>query len=310
MKKDIVISTGGLGNQLFQIYAALSVDPLKEITVNSSVGTPRLNKRDLPDSSDFEFNGGVNFTPFKQASYVVRKTFNLAVKISVSSIKRKSFHGIILTKIIKFIFCIYFRGLYDIQYCSGVGYTPLKKNRRASIYIGYFQSYKYWMDLSQNREFSTSLNLRSVGKQLNELVNLSKVEKPLVVHMRLGDYRNEPDFGILDPIYFIKAINRIRTAGFEGKIWLFSDEISIAKELISPFFQDIRCIDSVDDSPAATLEAMRLGEAYVISNSTFSWWGAMLSKTNTPYVVVPNPWYINMPAPIDLLPVSWEQIDR
>ena len=100
MKKDIVISTGGLGNQLFQIYAALSVDPLKEITVNSSVGTPRLNKRDLPDSSDFEFNGRVKFTPFEQTSYVIRKTFNLAVKISLSSIKRKSFHEIILTKII------------------------------------------------------------------------------------------------------------------------------------------------------------------------------------------------------------------
>jgi hypothetical protein len=310
MKKDIIISTGGLGNQLFQIAAALSTDLQREVTVDSSIGTPRLNWIDLPDSSDFEFNGRVKFTRFHQSSYVLRKAFNLGVKVSVRSIGRQDFFDLILIKIVQFILCVYYRGFYKIQYCHGVGYTPLTKSKRASIYIGYFQSFRYIANSSQNFNFSTLLKLRSPGKQIKELVKLSKIENPIIVHIRLGDYRNEPNFGIPTTNYFVDAIHRIRSKGHKGRIWLFSDEISEAESLLRPFFNDMRCIDNVDNSSASTLEAMRLGKAYVISNSTFSFFGATLSHTVNPLVIAPSPWYLNMPTPVDLLPPDWEQMDR
>ena len=310
MKNDIIISTGGLGNQLFQIAAALSINPQTEVVVESSIGTPRLNKNGLPDSSDFNFNHQVKFTQFHKSSYFLRKTFNLGIKVSLRSILRREFFDYILMALIQFVLCIYFRGFYKVHYCQGVGYTPIAKSRRASIYIGYFQSFRYITNSSQNFDFSTVIKLRSPGKQLLELIELSKTEKPVIVHIRLGDYKNELNFGIPTTKYFVDAINRIRSAGHAGKIWLFSDEISEAKTLLQPFFNDIRSIDNVDDSSASTLEAMRLGHAYVISNSTFSFWGAKLSYAVTPMVIAPRPWYINMPTPVDLLPYNWEQVDR
>ena len=115
MKNDIIISTGGLGNQLFQIAAALSINPQTEVVVESSIGTPRLNKNGLPDSSDFNFNHQVKFTQFHKSSYFLRKTFNLGIKVSLRSILRREFFDYILMALIQFVLCIYFCGFYTVR---------------------------------------------------------------------------------------------------------------------------------------------------------------------------------------------------
>jgi hypothetical protein len=50
---------------------------------------------------------------------------------------------------------------------------------------------------------------------------------------------------------------------------------------------------------------MRRGAGYVLSNSTFGWWGAFLSKTGNPRVVVPKPWFVTLEDPRQLNPEFW-----
>jgi hypothetical protein len=59
---------------------------------------------------------------------------------------------------------------------------------------------------------------------------------------------------------------------------------------------------------AETLEIMRLGKAYIIANSTFSWWGAMLSKSENPLVICPDIWFKSQAEPLDLIPSSWKRV--
>jgi hypothetical protein len=55
---------------------------------------------------------------------------------------------------------------------------------------------------------------------------------------------------------------------------------------------------------------MRLGEAFVIPNSTFSWWAARLSESEQPPVAVPRKWFEFQENPIDLFPEEWLRIQN
>jgi hypothetical protein len=59
MEKSVHVTlTGGLGNQLFQLAAGLSL--FKEMPINlildSGLGRPRRNEDGLPEIASFEFN--------------------------------------------------------------------------------------------------------------------------------------------------------------------------------------------------------------------------------------------------------------
>jgi hypothetical protein len=135
---------------------------------------------------------------------------------------------------------------------------------------------------------------------------LALIEKPLVVHVRLGDYLVEGGFGTLDQSYYLKAIGKAMELGDFGKIWMFSDEPSDAiRRLPSLPGLEVRVMPAFEESPATALEVMRMGKGYVIANSTFSWWGASLSYQPNPVVVYPYPWFKSIDSPLDLVPPNW-----
>jgi len=151
------------------------------------------------------------------------------------------------------------------------------------------------------------LELKEASTFLAEHQTLAKVEKPLVVHIRLGDYKMEENFGILSEKYY-ECLNELWEGGSFGKIWMFSDEPEIAIEKIPKKLRgEVRIINDKSEVPAVTLEVMRLGHGYVIANSSLSWWGAMLSKNTNPIVIPPNPWFKSMPEPKNLIPEGWDR---
>jgi hypothetical protein len=58
-------------------------------------------------------------------------------------------------------------------------------------------------------------------------------------------------------------------------------------------------------SSAETLELMRHGKGYVLSNSSFSWWAGALSHVDNASIICPTPWFERKNEPIDLIPKDW-----
>jgi hypothetical protein len=66
---------------------------------------------------------------------------------------------------------------------------------------------------------------------------------------------------------------------------------------------------SKEFSPAQTLFLMSQANNFIISNSTYSWWAAFLSKDINAVVVSPNPWFAFIDSPVGLIPDRWIRLN-
>ena len=297
---------GGLGNQLFQFAASLSGINNQKIFLANTLGSPRNNSTGLPEIFNFTLPDFVDTYQDSKANFLLKKSINYLIRSSSISVKSRL--NLIQLRIVKAIFIItYFisKGtVVELILANGLGFSKISKlDSQNQLQIGYFQSH-YFAD--ENKATLQSLKLVNPGPELLDLVSVSEIEKPLVVHIRLGDYRNEPHFGILSSNYYQSAVEKLWESGNFHKIWLFSDEIQVVESEYAFFKQyPYRLIGSVDNSASAGLQAMRLGKGYVIANSTYSWWGAYLSYSVNPTVIAPNPWFVALEDPKFLYPALW-----
>lgn len=308
-RKTVLHLTGGLGNQLFQ-YSTAATRGKEVIEINTIFGKPRSFIGNTPHIFGFylPFHTTVSKSVVRNP-YLVSKATGYALR---SSVAPRSFEKIpAISKLIEFaVSTILFAAttkIYKPIRGKGVGYSKLKRSILNEYLIGYFQSYKY-----PQLVYSSLMRLepKESGPDLESLKTLSRLEKPLVVHFRLGDYLQEKDFGIPGTKYYSDAISKLWHSGRYGSIWVFSDDIDAAKNNFpKAYLENVRWIGEVDSSPVATLQAMRLGFGYVIANSTFSWWGAFLSFEKDSEVVAPEPWFRGMESPKDLCPPRWERCD-
>ena len=307
--KVIVPLTGGLGNQLFQLSAALSLADGAKVGLDSNIGAPRVNARGEAEIASFELPQNVSFLPISGQSKLVKKASGYLLRVGVSPKKFESFaiYRSIFSILWNTVTVLTMKRIMITTAGTGVGHFPLKKRNLKQLIYGYFQSY-IWPEQSLDK-------LRRI-KPLNESDELTKyralaeVESPLIVHIRLGDYNLENNFGIPNKRYYSEAISELWGKGECKKIWVFSDEPeAAAAHLPQQYLSEIRWIPEIDSSAAQTLETMRLGVGYVIGNSTFSWWGAFLAYNSKVQVIAPRPWFKFGDSPQALIPPGWKQID-
>jgi glycosyltransferase involved in cell wall biosynthesis len=289
---------GGLGNNLFQISAANSLNPQKIRFVlwkeDASRIQPIIEK----------FSSKKNCETFILRSSFIRRILNLGLRNSIKNYGQKP---VKFQTLVEIFLCAYFsfafREMTKVKFGEDVGWSQIENKNRHYLLVGYFQSYKYLTWPSDLLEISQLLPPPTEEMSLQAIQDC-----PLVVHVRLGDYRDEPKFGIPSHSYYKNAIEKMMNTGEFKKIWLFSDEPEAALDFIPlNFWQCVQAEKFNHLGSMSTLSTMNLGSGFVIGNSTFGWWGAFLAKIRSAPVIVPEQWFRSITDPVDLIPVKWEK---
>jgi hypothetical protein len=310
-KRKITLSlTGGLGNQLFQLAAGLKISIGSQLTISTIYGKPRQNNQGRAEILSFVLPSRVRTDSGRSAPWLIRKIAGYFLRVGVAprGFEKSKFFLFPIKIILVIMFNIYLKKFTSIIYAKNLGYADVKVKNRNSLIFGYFQSYYWAIDPLVKKEMML-IHVPEHTDTILEYSSLAEIEKPLIVHVRLGDYLNEKNFGIPSASYYAKGIEHVLSFNKCSTIWLFSDDIELAKGFIPEENNlPIRCFGQILDSTAATFEVMRLGCGYVIANSTFSWWAAFLSKASGVEVVAPQPWFAGLSEPIYLIPKNWTRI--
>lgn len=301
---------GGLGNQLFQLAAGLSIAGTRrlilEIDLNSTAGL--LNQYILPSSVDVEFYESKN-----KKMNVYQRLCNLNLRLSThlepSFVQRrvKSLFRFLLTLLL----CLRHRHRVEVLVPDGLGYSDLSTPARQQYLLGYLQSY-IWTENSGVLELLKSMRLRKRNFELDSYLREVATERVLAVHVRLGDYLSNPQFGQLNEDYYQRAIQAGLNRKEFDRIWVFSDDMPKAKILLGFLGAGNLEINWVNDAKLSAPEIMKLISScagIVLANSSFGWWGARLSGNLTRFISIPDPWFGEIDSPRLLVPNSWVRTD-
>ncbi len=292
---------GGLGNQLFQISRALNISPQRQIKV---IDVSRRNSaKDL-------------IQHFKPESLIIVEQSGwkrILNKILVSWMLRASSNNT-LGKLLQRLFfapsiiCKIVNGRKSkLARINNLGFQN-ESNSKANVLIGYFQSYLYVDKKILESAMDLKISARAAAR-IENYRQLSLIENPLLVHVRLGDYTGESTFGLPGLGYYLKALNEVQKHHEITSIWLFSDDPQRAFEIFPIEVQKrMRVVSETGLTSMENLQIMRLCNKYIIANSTYGWWSAELSWADNAEVFFPRPWFRSIEEPIALTPESWNPV--
>jgi glycosyltransferase involved in cell wall biosynthesis len=298
-----VLMIGGLGNQFFQLAAGLHFTGANDLSISYSAHQKGI--RGSEELSEFLLPSQVKIKKSKEFGYAQIKLVNFCIRLSAQVNETIKLRGIQIKMISNLQLLLGWISPGNWKVNIGIGFDKTHELNSSNYHIGYFQSRKYF-EHPQVQETMKKITLhkpsQSFVKNKNELADL----KSLVVHVRLGDYVREPDFGIPSQNYFHESIIKMWNRNIFTRICLFSNEPVSAVEYVPISLRSYIWMPSEDLlSSAETLELMRHGKGYVLSNSSFSWWAGALSYVDNASIICPTPWFERKNEPIDLIPKDW-----
>ncbi len=221
----------------------------------------------------------------------------------------------------------------EINY-NGTAYDESLFNLDNSNYDigGRFDLYTYWYNDIKEKidtwEFQTDIihNARLRLKSIKEKLG----NKPTVsIHIRKGDYTlptNLP-LQVVNEDYYINSISQEFPIVDDYNFIVFSNDIEYVKNLdflkfMNKKYSNVWFIEPKDlDSYSYTssekddLALLSLCDNHIIANSSYSWWGAYLSKNPNKKIVCPTCWLdprFNVADWINgkYFPSSWINVDN
>lgn len=293
---------GGIGNQLFQYCAALAL--------SIKIKSPLIIDTDLLPNQKTVAKDGVYSWPesissFRHSGHLVRTNYGLIRRFLTTRLAQiERIMGDLFPRLLN-LFSIYANEKRERTEFLLESTRPLKIN-------SYCSSPRLFLEIEPIIKSQVS-GIKDPSEWYLDMVSYIEEEKPLAIHVRLGDYKNLAIvYGIQNPEYFSAAIEIAQKMNGVKNILVFSDEPEKARELLAYINQDIRYINQPND--ARDLESLLLMSkcaGLIASNSSFSWWAAFLMAREHP-VIFPRPLFAehSLPEPKYWLDKSWLQIGR
>jgi hypothetical protein len=288
-KRLYIELVGGLGNQLFQGVAAISLAKTDNyLALGISNG---LQSTSSHGQSIFEMRlMGLNEVRLKIFQLLLMKIgFRIA---SLKSKKRFSFFG------------------FTFYAPKEIGYSLSQIQGKYVFLRGYFQSHKYLEGLSVDQY----PRLRNETKDFLSAKERIALEQPTVIHIRMGDFANsQNEHGIVSPEYYARCVAELREKEIISKaVWIFSDETEGLDEYIGAIGIPAEIV-SRSNKLSAVEELMLMSESkcLIIGNSTFGLWAALIAsnrhKSNV-QILCPEVPYFGLETPLDFFPPGWTRV--
>ncbi len=304
----------GLGNQMFQYAYA------KALAIRS---TKKYNT-DIKLYLDVSWFNNINERDTKR--FYGLNHFNITAQ-TIEPEGAKKILGIRAYSLFKLIDKMIRKVKRDIFGWSDYVYhsSAARPKKNACIEGYWWNSESYFKDAADiiRKEFTLREPL-GVGASLmrDEILNIIKDGKiPILIQVRRGDYLTNVHansfHGPMDTSYYTRATEELlnqlnkRNPSAIPHFFVVSDDINWTKEHIRPVGKDggilpITYISQPSIKDYEEIYLMSLCHHFIISNSTFSWWGAWLSNNPDKIVIGPKQW-VNDPKvdTKDVLPLDW-----
>lgn len=268
---DIVRFKGGLGNQMFQ-YALIEALRSRGRKVKSSLGYYYNH----PELRSFVLNkvfNNIDLNKIEEIEFIeidkkwkrIKESADLLENFKKDT-KNRFFY-------VEETFGIYNDDVFETQNCT---------------FVGYWQTEKYFLNI-RNRILDCfhfdicEQKLEKLGRQIKD--------KYVSVHIRRGDFLSVDIHNVCSLEYYQKAIEHMSKLFPESKFIFFSDDIDWVEKNFKGENMVICKKDFFDSyQDWYDMYLMTLCKGNIISNSTFSWWGAWLNKNPEKVVIAPRVW--------------------
>lgn len=274
----IIKLIGGLGNQMFQ-YAAAYVaaknnnQELKIDNLYYADKSKRLHRFEYRPYALSLFDNLQIATPKEINRFVLPRVFNKYIYHALKYLHRD-------------------RWIYNESQLNT--YDKLINIPTDDAYItGFFQKYEYIendiSDLKRIFQFKDELPESHSGIA----TEIANKENAVCVVFRRGDYVNHPVLGIVNLDFYYKAVEIIKSKLLNPVFFVFSDDISWCRANFKiqdeVFFVDQKYTGLFAGN---YLQLMMLCSHFIIPNSTYPYWAALLSEHNPKKLVIaPKIWY-------------------
>lgn len=172
----------------------------------------------------------------------------------------------------------------DFHYCIDFfdRLETIIKNEVATI-EGYLQSYKYWIDYDNEIKAFLAFN-KVIAERAVTFLKKNNIDTNqfVAISVRRGDFVTNPNHYLLPNDYYVGAFLKYFN---HHKIILFSDDIGWCKENF--YISNTRITYCENMNAIDQLALMSMFRNFIIANSTFSWWGAYLSKEKKKKIIRP-----------------------
>lgn len=273
----IIKINGGLGNQMFQYAFGRAIS--------------YKNNYDLfLDLSHSRYENKVKRRPYGLSFFQIKADI-----ANDNELNKIIFDEGVINKNLKFI-TLWLRGIKPIKIKYELGFEYSKKNFDDSdnrYYIGYWQSEKYFSDISNllKKEFCLT---NQPSKKNNEILKKIKSINSVAIHVRHGDYLHNKItnkfHGVCSKEYYLKSMDYLEENTSIDEYFVFSDDPIWAYNNIHSN-KKITIIDWNSQEPHEDLRLMSTCKHHIIANSSFSWWGSWLGSHDNHIVIAPEPWF-------------------
>ena len=304
---------GGLGNQLFQIAYTSKLKGVRLLRLHQ----PCPDLCELISIGLLESwlsrNPGATVEILQKLSLRKRLARNQGLRLSGKIYNRLSFRQNTIRFIRLKLINIFLDSQSRLVIPNGIGQDKAlefsSKQSRISL-VGYFQSLVY-------AEYLVTDLMKSLETKFGQsnLISdyLKELRKPnaLAIHIRLGDYLEQKNasIGVVSQDYFRDSVSYISSFKTVDKLILFSNEPELAVRSLSHTRSENLTIIPLETSVLESLFLMSSAQNLIISNSTFSWWGAILPGEKHKTIIAPAPWFKEIADNLELIPSEWLRLD-